>query len=69
MELIRIAGRYRLREEIVSGPSRTSGVIAFHPLILLTGLDEQMTYISRTTFYQGRTSSLNSSGLKGRFTP
>jgi len=52
MELIRIAGRYRLEEKIASGPSRTSGAIALHPLTLLTGLDKQMKYISRTTFYR-----------------
>ena len=38
MELIQLAGRYRLQERIVSGSSsRTYGVIASHRLILLTG--------------------------------
>jgi len=36
MELIWLAGRYRLREKIMSGPPCMYGVIALH-LILLTG--------------------------------
>src|SRR6266581_3342161 len=68
MELVRLAGRYRLREEIVSGPSRTYGAIASCPIILLTGLDTQIKYISHTTFYPEMTSSSNLSALTEMFT-
>jgi len=68
MDLIRLAGRYRLEERIVSGPSCTYGAIASHPLILLTGPGTQMNYISHTTFYQETTSLLNLSELMERFT-
>ena len=67
IELIQLAGRYRMKEKIISGPAHMYGAIALHPLILLTGLDMQMKYILHTIFCQELMLSSNLSELKERF--
>jgi len=68
MELVRLAGRYRLQEELASGLSRMYRAIGSPPLILLIGLDTQTKYTLHATFCLETTSSLNSSVLKEIFT-